>query len=315
MAFVLDRRNGKPYPLQVSDQLLAQVVVGRLALGARVPSVRDLARRLRISRTTAHRIHESLQDGGVVELRSRSGAYIVRHFGQDVGRSTEHAEEIYEFLKDMLRRAKTLGIDPMRLTELLSRLEGEDTDTSTGQGRPLFGLLSTADWYECIRQCLGEAFPAKLVHVSPRTPRPHVPAGIRYLLFGYFMYEEARRLSDTIGCHPIFVRYNVALFDRAMCIRPGEHRYFVTHDQDNADSTRTFLASAYPEVDVARYHVWPVRTWLECTDERQRGDQTWATVTAAPYLRDRMDRARLHLLHPLLAADFVDELRHVALVA
>jgi hypothetical protein len=238
----------------------------------------------------------------------------VQRPGQDVGRSTDHAEETYEFLKDTLQHAKALGIDPMRLNGLLSRLDHEDTDTSTEQGRPLFALLSTADWYECIRRCLGEAFPARLVHVSPGTPTPHVPAGIRCLLFGYFMYREAGRLADAIGCHPVFVRYNVRLFNKAMSIPRGEHWCFVTRDQDNADSTRTFLASAYPEVDVTRYHVWPVRTWLECSDVRQRGDQLWATVTAAPWLHGRADRAILRLLHPLLAADFVDELRHLALV-
>jgi DNA-binding transcriptional regulator YhcF (GntR family) len=314
MVFVLDRSSGKPYPTQVNEQLLAQVVVGRLALGARLPSVRDLARRLHISRTTAHRIHESLQVGGVAELRPRKGAYVVRHPGEDVGRSTEHAQELYGFLNDTLQRAKALGIDPTRLTELLSRVDGEDAHSSAEDRRPSFALLSTADWFECIRRCLGDAFSVKLLHVPPRTPRPYVPAGIRYLLFGYFMYEEARRLADAIGCQPIFVRYNVRLFDKAMSIRPGEHRCFVTHDADNAVSTRNFLASAYPEVDATRYDVWSLRTWLERPDARQDGDQVWATVTAAPYLRDSVDRSRLQLLHPLLANDFVDELRHLALV-
>lgn len=315
MAFVFDRRSRKSYPHQFNEQLLAQVVVGRLALGARLPSVRALARGLRISRTTAHRIHESLPLGGVAEVRPRSGAFIVRQAGPDSGESTEQAQKTYEFLKEILNRAKTLGIEPRRLSGMLDRVVAHEAEQVAGHPAPTFGLFSTPDWFECVLQCLGENFPANVVHVSSHTPRVQVSSQMRYLLHGYFGYEEARRLAETAGCQPLFVRYNVSLFDRAMAVRTGEHRYFVTRDQDNAEATRTFLASAFPEVPVDRYSVWSVEQYLERAAHRRDQNETWVTITAEPYLLQlEADRRRLHLLHPLLHPDFVEKLRQLALV-
>ena len=314
MAFVFNRHSRKPYPLQFNEQLLAQVVAGRLANGARLPSVRALARGLHISRTTAHRIHASLHVGGVAEVRPRSGAFVVRH-GSDRAHSSQHAQETCEFLKDVLDRAQALGLDPMRLGKLLQRMAQDDAQIEATTRRPVFAMISTQDWFECVSVCLGDAFPAHIVRLPPQRTKTQVQAGVRYLLFGYFMNEEARRLAEATGCHPLLVRYNVALFNRAMAIPAGEHRYLVTRDQDNADATRTFLTKAYPEVDVQRYDVWTVRQWLDCADARNGTDQTWATVTAAPFVRHHIDRARLRLLGPLLAPDFVDELRHLALIA
>jgi GntR family transcriptional regulator len=319
MGFVLDRHSRLPFSLQVNDQAIAQLVVGRLRPGDRLPSVRLLAQRLRVSRTTAQRILEAWYDASIAEVRPRSGAYVARHAGMDGDQEARRAQETYEFLTQTLARARQLGLSAARLTELISRMDAASADEASAEAPaphgPFFPLIATRDWYECVSHCLGDRFPARVVQVSAGGRRPQLPGRARYLLAGFYMHDRARELAGSLGCRLLFVRYNVKLFDRAMAIGAGAHHYIVTRDADNADSTRRFLATAYPEVDPSRYAVWPVATWLAAHEAQAGSGQVWATITAMPLLRRTVPPPRLHLLHPLLAPDFIDELRSIALTA
>ena len=91
--------------------------------------------------------------------------------------------------------------------------------------------------------------------------------------------------------------------------------FFVTRDADNAETTRGLLASAYPEIPSTRYTVLPVEDFLALNrrGEASRG-AVWPTITAAPLLRNAVSSDRLELIHPVLADDFIEELRCLALL-
>jgi DNA-binding transcriptional regulator YhcF (GntR family) len=272
--------------------------------------VRQLARELHISRTTAERIHEALCESLLAEVRPRSGAFVAFPQADQVDRAQEmHA--VYDFLKETLARARLFGLDAGRLTQLL-RAFGEGLHK--GGRETVFPLVATRDFFECVRQCLPPGFPAKLVHLSPDLREPRVPPGTRYLLSSYYMRARAKELAESLHCSLLYVRYNVKLLDESMKIGPREHRYFVTRDRDNAATTQVFLASAYPEVPARRYTVQAVEEWLsEGRASNERGE-VWATVTAAARLEGRVVPGQLHILDPVLADDFIDELRCLALL-
>lgn len=76
MDLILDG-NGPAY-LQVVRALKEAVVTGRLLEGSRLPSTRDLARDLRISRTTAVAAYEHLRAEGFIVGKVGSGSYVCR---------------------------------------------------------------------------------------------------------------------------------------------------------------------------------------------------------------------------------------------
>ncbi|MBV9817148.1 MAG: FadR family transcriptional regulator [Solirubrobacterales bacterium] len=63
---------------QVAQRLLADVRAGRLPSGERLPSERDLARGLEVSRASVREAIGLLQVVGIVETRPGSGSYVTR---------------------------------------------------------------------------------------------------------------------------------------------------------------------------------------------------------------------------------------------
>jgi GntR family transcriptional regulator len=313
MGFQLDRRNRLSYPAQVQRQALAQLVAGRLNPGDRLPSVRQLARDLKISRTTAERIQDVLCETMLADVRPRSGAYAASPTASEEGRQFLRVRETYDFLKRTVLEARHLGLDTHRLAQLIGAFQ-DDTNHRSTAPLPTLPLIATLDTFECMVQCLDAGFPARLDHLPPTAHESEFPHGARYLLSGYYLRGRARRIADVVGCSLVYIRYNVKLLDEAMDIPPGGFRHFITRDQDNAETTRVFLASAYPEIPARHYNVHAASEWLDRQETLDKGGQIWATITAAPLLENRVARGRVRVLHPLLAEDFIDELRCLALL-
>jgi DNA-binding FadR family transcriptional regulator len=61
---------------QVADLLAADIRAGRLAAGERLPSERDLARRLEVGRASVREAIAALQVAGLVETRPGSGTFV-----------------------------------------------------------------------------------------------------------------------------------------------------------------------------------------------------------------------------------------------
>jgi len=69
---------GKRVYQQLYEELREQITAGALPLGERLPSEREWARRLRVSRETVRQAIDQLRRDGLVESRQGSGTYIVR---------------------------------------------------------------------------------------------------------------------------------------------------------------------------------------------------------------------------------------------
>jgi GntR family transcriptional regulator len=313
MAFLLDRHNRLSYAAQVQRQALAQLVAGRLHPGDRLPSVRQLARDLGISRSTAERIQDVLCETTFAEVRPCSGAFVAAPDDARKTMRTLDVQGLYDFLKHTIGEARQFGLGPERLAHLIQAFDDNARSTQRNVSS-CFPIIATLDAYQCMVACFDAAFPAKLVHLRPTALPTQFPAGARYVLSGYYLRGRARKIADAVNRPLLYVRYNVNLLDRAMAIPRGDFRYFVTRDADNAETTRGFLASAYPEVSASQYAVMAAAEFLEVASGGGCRGTLWPTVTAVPLLKDVIPNHRTELFHPILADDFIEELRCLALL-
>jgi DNA-binding transcriptional regulator YhcF (GntR family) len=107
-------RNGE---VPIREQLVRQTVLGilsqDLAPGARLPSVRAMARRHRIHANTVSAAWHDLLDQGWLELRRGSGLYV---------RGATEASPLHELLRSTLDAANRLGHHPDEVLRQLSAM-------------------------------------------------------------------------------------------------------------------------------------------------------------------------------------------------
>ena len=104
-----------PIYLQVANSIKRDIVTGRLELGARLPSVRDLAVEYTINPNTVSRVYKELEMEGVCFTRRGMGTFVT----EDPERVQQLKEEmagtlIREFLEGMeqlgFSRAQAIGL-------------------------------------------------------------------------------------------------------------------------------------------------------------------------------------------------------------
>lgn len=79
MRIALERdgsRDGRPVYRQIADQIRNEIESAHLAVGARLPTIRELARELRVNRDTVALAYETLAEIGVVESTVGRGTFV-----------------------------------------------------------------------------------------------------------------------------------------------------------------------------------------------------------------------------------------------
>lgn len=109
MDIVLNRRGGVPIRDQIKAQVELKILGGDFKAGQRLPSVRALARRLKVHANTVSAAYQQLEDAGHLELRAGSGVF-VRSAGP---RAPQEARDLDEMIRLALHMA-------------LERYSGED---------------------------------------------------------------------------------------------------------------------------------------------------------------------------------------------
>ena len=76
MRLHIDYNSSQPIYRQAVEQIKLMVVGGQLEAGEKVPSIRQLARQLKINPTTAAKVYTELAHEGVLALRQGQGAFV-----------------------------------------------------------------------------------------------------------------------------------------------------------------------------------------------------------------------------------------------
>jgi GntR family transcriptional regulator len=120
MRLYVDPRSPEPIWSQIENGVRRLVASRSLAAGAPLPSVRDLARELRVNPGTVARAYQRLTVSGVVEVRRGEGTYVAER--PPVLRAGTQKRELREAAARYAAVALSLGADGEDAAEAL-RLE------------------------------------------------------------------------------------------------------------------------------------------------------------------------------------------------
>jgi GntR family transcriptional regulator len=78
MIIEIDSHSGVPIYRQIIDQIRSHIITARLTEGAQLPSVRDLAGRLKVNPMTISKVYSYLENEGVVERKRGIGLFVAK---------------------------------------------------------------------------------------------------------------------------------------------------------------------------------------------------------------------------------------------
>lgn len=128
---MLSINSGSPVPVyeQLKRQIRLAIVSGRYPGGHRMPSIRELARRLTINPNTIAKVYGQLETEGFLSSKAGSG-FFVEYPAETLERT--RMELLDELAGEYIAGAVELGASPETVIELVRlKLEGKDPDDQT----------------------------------------------------------------------------------------------------------------------------------------------------------------------------------------
>lgn len=123
MDILISNSSGKPIYEQITAQIKNLIICGTLREGDALPSMRLLAKELRISVITTKRAYEELERDGFIETVPGKGSFVARRNVEFI--REEQLRMAEQHLQQAVDVAKSSGIELAELTELLTLLYQE----------------------------------------------------------------------------------------------------------------------------------------------------------------------------------------------
>lgn len=117
MYLSIEHNSGVSVSAQVIDQIKYKVVSGALQPGQRMPSVRVLARQLKLNPTTVARIYRQLEAEGIIYTQAGSGTFIGR--GPLGLTLAEKRRQVGQRVRELVVESGRIGLDYGELVKLL----------------------------------------------------------------------------------------------------------------------------------------------------------------------------------------------------
>lgn len=114
------QNNGVPIYQQIADAFRVDILAGKYKQGEFLPSIRELARDLKISVITTMKAYEQLQSEGLVTAMQGKGFYVNAQ-DSDMLRE-QHIRKVEELLTDAITSARIAGISDEEIIEMLNAL-------------------------------------------------------------------------------------------------------------------------------------------------------------------------------------------------
>jgi len=115
----IDPRSPTPLYDQIAARVRLGVAAGDLRPGTTLPSVRQLAARLRVNPATVVQAYRALESEGFVEMRQGAGTYIQEVAG--ARRAKERDDQAAHFVREMISKAARVGIGTETLAAAFDR--------------------------------------------------------------------------------------------------------------------------------------------------------------------------------------------------
>lgn len=121
MRIVLSYQSSIPIYEQIKEQIKASILSGELAEGMQLPSIRQLARDLKVSVITTTRAYSDLELEGFLQTVPGKGSY-VKGIDSDLVKA-KYLNETKDVLASAIKLGKMAGLTLEDLHKLLDELE------------------------------------------------------------------------------------------------------------------------------------------------------------------------------------------------
>ena len=124
MNILIDNKSGLPIYDQIYSQIKAQIISGALQEDEALPSIRSLAKDLRISVITTKRTYDELEGAGFIFTVPGKGSFVAAKDTELI--REENLRQIEEHMKQIQLLARACGLSRQELGEIYDVLEEEE---------------------------------------------------------------------------------------------------------------------------------------------------------------------------------------------
>ena len=125
MQLYIDNRSGAPIYDQIYSQIKDAIVSGQVAAGEALPSIRALAKDLRISVITTKRAYDELEREGFIDTLPGKGCFVAERSAELL--REESLRKIEGCMQEIRRLAAACGLKEDELAEMW-RVQKEETE-------------------------------------------------------------------------------------------------------------------------------------------------------------------------------------------
>ena len=116
-----------PLYAQLTRAITFAIATGRLRVGERLPTVRQLAVELRVNANTVAKVYAELERSGVLETRRGVGTFVsARHL--EAGHRQEHEKHLIELVDRFVAEAGAMGFSTDDLLDQLQSRRKKETE-------------------------------------------------------------------------------------------------------------------------------------------------------------------------------------------
>lgn len=116
----LSQSSGIPIYQQIADSFKTDILTGKYTQGEYLPSIRGLARDLKISVITTMKAYEILESEGLVTAAQGKGYYVNAQNSEML--REQHLRKVEESLAEAIKAAKIADVSSKELQDMLNAL-------------------------------------------------------------------------------------------------------------------------------------------------------------------------------------------------
>lgn len=118
MNILIDNKSGTPIYEQIYSQIKSQIISGALKQDELLPSIRGLAKDLRISFITTKRAYEELEREGFIYTLPAKGCYVAPKNIELL--REENLKKIEEYIDEIVKLAVSCNLSKQELIEMVN---------------------------------------------------------------------------------------------------------------------------------------------------------------------------------------------------
>lgn len=115
----IDPRSPTPLYAQIAGRLRVAIAAGELKAGDALPSVRNLAGRLRLNPATVVQAYRDLESEGFVEMRQGAGTFVREVVAER--RASERTRQAAGLVRQLVTEAGRLGLTTKELLQAIAQ--------------------------------------------------------------------------------------------------------------------------------------------------------------------------------------------------